>query len=113
MSDHPLDPLSADEITAVAETLRREQQLTDRWRFASIELREPPKETVKAFTPGDPIAREARRDRLEPRRRRRLQGTRHARSTGRHELGAPDRGPAEHDGRRVARVRRGLRQEPR
>ena len=56
---HPLDPLSADEITAVAETLRREQQLTDRWRFASIELREPSKETVKAFTPGDPITREA------------------------------------------------------
>ena len=56
---HPLDPLSADEITAVAATLRREQQLTDRWRFASIELREPSKETVKAFTPGDPIAREA------------------------------------------------------
>ena len=56
---HPLDPLSADEITAVAETLRREQQLTDRWRFASIELREPSKETVKAFKPDDPIAREA------------------------------------------------------
>ena len=56
---HPLDPLSADEITAAADILRREQQLTDRWRFASIELREPSKATVKAFTPGDPIAREA------------------------------------------------------
>ena len=56
---HPLDPLSADEITAAAEILRREQQLTDRWRFASIELREPSKETVKAFTPVTPIAREA------------------------------------------------------
>jgi len=56
---HPLDPLSADEITAAAHILRREQQLTDRWRFASIELREPSKETVKAFTAGGAITREA------------------------------------------------------
>ena len=54
---HPLDPLSAEEITAAADILRREQQLTDRWRFASIELREPSKETVKAFTPGAAITR--------------------------------------------------------
>ena len=41
---HPLDPLSADEITAAADILRREQQLTDRCRYASIELREPDKQ---------------------------------------------------------------------
>jgi primary-amine oxidase len=52
MTPHPLDPLSADEIRAAAATLRRDQGVTDRWRFASIELREPPKS-------GDPIERTA------------------------------------------------------
>jgi primary-amine oxidase len=42
-AEHPLDPLTADEIRATAEVLRREKGVTDRWRFASIELREPPK----------------------------------------------------------------------
>ena len=56
---HPLDPLSAGEVRAAAAILRRERGVDERWRFASIELREPSKETVRAFTPGDPIAREA------------------------------------------------------
>jgi primary-amine oxidase len=56
---HPLDPLTAGEIRAAAAILRRERGVDERWRFASIELREPSKETVRAFTPGDPIAREA------------------------------------------------------
>ena len=38
---HPLDPLSADEIRQAAAILRRDHDVTDRWRFASIELREP------------------------------------------------------------------------
>jgi primary-amine oxidase len=40
---HPLDPLSADEIRRAAAALRRDQGVGERWRFASIELREPPK----------------------------------------------------------------------
>jgi primary-amine oxidase len=56
---HPLDPLSADEIRAAAAILRRERGVTDRWRFASIELREPSKQLVRDFSPGDPIEREA------------------------------------------------------
>jgi primary-amine oxidase len=40
---HPLDPLSADEIRAAVAILRRDRALTDRWRFATIELREPRK----------------------------------------------------------------------
>jgi primary-amine oxidase len=40
---HPLDPLSADEIRQAAAVLRRDQGVGERWRFASIELREPPK----------------------------------------------------------------------
>jgi len=43
VTPHPLDPLSADEIRAAAAILRRDQGVTDLWRFASIELREPPK----------------------------------------------------------------------
>ncbi len=41
---HPLDPLTADEIRAVAAALGRDREVTPpRWRFASIELKEPPK----------------------------------------------------------------------
>jgi primary-amine oxidase len=56
---HPLDPLSADEIRTAAAILRRERGVGERWRFASIELREPPKEVVRAFRPGAEIHREA------------------------------------------------------
>jgi primary-amine oxidase len=59
MTPHPLDPLSGDEIRAAAALLKREKQLTERWRFASIELSEPSKQTVKDFSRNDPIAREA------------------------------------------------------
>jgi primary-amine oxidase len=47
---HPLDPLSRDEIRAAVAVLRRERGLGDRWRFATIELREPPKAALR----GDP-----------------------------------------------------------
>ena len=61
MSDHPLDPLSAEEFRAVAQILRREKDVArPHWRIASVELREPAKDVVRAFQPGDPIAREAR-----------------------------------------------------
>jgi primary-amine oxidase len=43
VSAHPLDPLSAEEIRRAAAVLRRDHGVGDRWRFASIELREPPK----------------------------------------------------------------------
>jgi primary-amine oxidase len=57
---HPLDPLSAEEIRQAAAVLRRDRGVTDRWRFASIELREPSKAVVAAFTPGAAVVREAR-----------------------------------------------------
>jgi len=61
VSDHPLDPLSAEEFRAVAQILRREKDVArPHWRIASVELREPTKDVVRAFQPGDPIAREAR-----------------------------------------------------
>jgi primary-amine oxidase len=59
-SSHPLDPLSTDEIMQAAAVLRRERGLTDRWRFASIELREPAKAVLAEFSPGAAITREAR-----------------------------------------------------
>jgi primary-amine oxidase len=56
---HPLDPLSAEEIRAAAAILRRDRGVTERWRFASIELREPAKAVVRGFSPGEEIEREA------------------------------------------------------
>jgi len=40
---HPLDPLTAEEIRTAAAIVRDERAVTDRWRFASIDLKEPSK----------------------------------------------------------------------
>jgi primary-amine oxidase len=60
MSPHPLDPLDADEIRRAAAILRRDRDVTDRWRFASIELLEPAKGVVRDWRTGEPIDRAAR-----------------------------------------------------
>src|ERR1700753_2471593 len=60
MNAHPLDPLSAEEIRQAATILRRDQGVGEGWRFASIELREPSKEAVRAWPPVDPGERCAR-----------------------------------------------------
>jgi len=57
MVAHPLDPLSATEFQSTAAILRRDQRVTDSWRFASIELKEPAKADVKAWRPGDAVPR--------------------------------------------------------
>ena len=57
MAKHPLEPLGADEFRRTADILRRDQAVTDSWRFASIELKEPPKQDVKTWKPGDPVGR--------------------------------------------------------
>src|SRR6478672_6529284 len=57
MAQHPLEPLTEDEFRLAATVLRRDQELEDTWRFASIELQEPPKREVRAWTPGDPVPR--------------------------------------------------------
>jgi primary-amine oxidase len=44
---HPLDPLTADEIRTAAAIVRDERGVTDRWRFASIDLKEPSKGSLK------------------------------------------------------------------
>jgi primary-amine oxidase len=59
-NSHPLDPLSADEIRQAAAILRRDRKIGDGWRFASIELKEPPKDALSRLeTGGPPDAREA------------------------------------------------------
>jgi primary-amine oxidase len=59
MAQHPLDSLSADEFRRTAEILRREGKVTDGWRFISIELQEPEKTAVKAWSPGQPVPRKS------------------------------------------------------
>jgi primary-amine oxidase len=46
---HPLDPLTADEIREAVRVLRAERTLDASWRFASIELVEPPKGALREF----------------------------------------------------------------
>src|SRR5262252_9218512 len=57
MVQHPLEPLSADEFRQTASILRREGLVRDTFRFASIELKEPPKGEVRAWRPGDAVRR--------------------------------------------------------
>jgi len=47
---HPLDPLTAEEIRAAAAIVRAQSGVTDRWRFASIDLREPSKQALATVT---------------------------------------------------------------
>jgi Copper amine oxidase, N2 domain len=56
---HPLDPLTAEEITGAWEILRSQKTLRPRTRVVSIALQEPPKEAVLAHRPGDALERAA------------------------------------------------------
>jgi primary-amine oxidase len=56
---HPLDPLSAEEISRAAGILREEKSLGERVRFAGVVLNEPPKESVLAFEKGEDFERQA------------------------------------------------------
>jgi primary-amine oxidase len=58
--DHPLTPLSADEIRAVRRIADAHGLLSESVRFVYVALDEPHKRTVLAFSPGDPIDRRAR-----------------------------------------------------
>ena len=56
---HPLDPLTAQEIAAASSIVRRERRLGSRVRFETVVLKEPDKDEVLSFRPGDPIRRTA------------------------------------------------------
>lgn len=49
---HPLEPLSAGEIDDAVRTLREHAEWGPTMRFVSVELREPPKDSVLAFEAG-------------------------------------------------------------
>jgi primary-amine oxidase len=56
---HPLEPLTAEEIRVAVATVKQARSLSDRVRFMSVALEEPPKDCVLAYQPGDPIDRQA------------------------------------------------------
>src|SRR5215471_18367874 len=56
---HPLDPLSAAEITTAVAILCASGKLGPHVQFATVMLQEPSKEVVLNFKDGDPIEREA------------------------------------------------------
>ena len=57
MGSHPLDSLSAAEISATSAVLAREKGIDGGWRYASIILQEPPKEAMLKWKDGDPFVR--------------------------------------------------------
>ncbi|GCD88658.1 primary-amine oxidase [Nocardioides sp. LS1] len=60
VAEHPLDPLSAAEITAFRGTLEAAGMVTEATRFAYVTLVEPGKDLVGAHSPGDAVARQVR-----------------------------------------------------
>jgi len=57
--DHPLDPLTGDEIEAAVSVLESEWTVADDPVYHSVVLEEPSKDAIAAFEPGDTIEREA------------------------------------------------------
>ena len=113
MTAHPLDPLTADEFRAAAAVLRRDRGVDERWRFASIELREPAKDVVRALHPRRPDPPRGAGHLLEPRRGDHLQGAGLAHRRRPPLLGGRARRAGQHDPRRVARGARGADRAPR
>ena len=58
-AEHPLAPLTADEIARTSALLRAAQDLGPTARFVFVELAEPPKQEVLAWVPGTPWDRQA------------------------------------------------------
>ncbi|MDP3548660.1 MAG: tyramine oxidase, partial [Phreatobacter sp.] len=56
---HPLDPLSGDEIAAARAILFAGQALPASTRFTTLQLDEPLKAEIAAWSPGRPIRRRA------------------------------------------------------
>lgn len=51
---HPLEPLLPEEIAAASALLRRHDEVPSTTRFVFVELCEPPKAELLAWTPGTP-----------------------------------------------------------
>ena len=63
---HPLEPLTADELTSVVGIVRGQSDLPPSLLFEMIELKEPEKARVRTFRPGDLVPREARVNVFQP-----------------------------------------------
>ncbi len=57
--EHPLDPLNFQEYWAVLEVLRKAGHLDEETRFSMVNLKEPPKDFVWAWSKGKAFSREA------------------------------------------------------
>ena len=58
-AEHPLDPLTKEEMIAARQILDGSGKLTPTTRFASVALDEPPKAEVLQWHPGDAFPRRA------------------------------------------------------
>jgi primary-amine oxidase len=56
---HPLEPLTSQEIGEAVEIVRLKQSVSEQFRFPCVTLRELEKSAILAFKPGDLIPREA------------------------------------------------------
>jgi len=65
-AQHPLDPLSTDEITQAVAIFRGDSRARPAMRFVSVSLHEPPKDELASIRPGQPVRREAFIVALEP-----------------------------------------------
>src|SRR5690349_24082083 len=66
-AQHPLDPLSSDEISRAVAIFRADGRARPAMRFVAVSLREPAKEELASIRPGQPFRREAFIVALEPR----------------------------------------------
>jgi primary-amine oxidase len=62
---HPLDPLDAGELLVIRDVLTRSGRFSPDTNFAWIQLREPPKQAVEAFSPGGEFPRQAQVDAID------------------------------------------------
>jgi primary-amine oxidase len=58
--DHPLSPVSAEEVNRAVELIHATGRLTEAARFAYLGLHEPDKQNVRSFESGNPFEREIR-----------------------------------------------------
>jgi primary-amine oxidase len=56
---HPLDPLASEEVRLAVRVVREQIGIKQKLRFISVNLREPVKDEVLVFTPGQPYERQA------------------------------------------------------
>ncbi|MCX2970386.1 MULTISPECIES: primary-amine oxidase [Streptomyces] len=60
MADHPLDPLTADEIATARAVLTDAGKVTEATRFPLVLLDEPERHAAASHRPGDPVTRHVR-----------------------------------------------------